>query len=82
MSTPFSERQRLEMRVLLQVREELGYLVDLSLFLGKPLSVAPPSSCQENAASQEFAADAEDRTLLGTFPQAVLDSVVERVRFF
>ena len=47
----------------LQLREELGYLLDLSLFLGKPLKAAPEE--EEAARSAELAANAEGGIIVG-----------------
>ncbi|GAB4823750.1 hypothetical protein N2152v2_010796 [Parachlorella kessleri] len=62
----------------LLTREELPYLLDLHLFLSRPLAPAPVQSVQ--AAAQAAASLGHDGSLYGTFPQAALDDVIEQAR--
>eukprot|EP00242_Pyramimonas_sp_CCMP2087_P000732 CAMPEP_0198231346 /NCGR_PEP_ID=MMETSP1445-20131203/115152_1 /TAXON_ID=36898 /ORGANISM="Pyramimonas sp., Strain CCMP2087" /LENGTH=830 /DNA_ID=CAMNT_0043911955 /DNA_START=63 /DNA_END=2550 /DNA_ORIENTATION=- len=62
----------------LLLREELGYLLDLSLFLSKPLFAVP--NAEDEVDALMLRAQAETGVVVGTFPQALLDAEVERVR--
>lgn len=57
----------------LVTRDDLGYLLDLQLFLGRPLRLAP-------GAGEVTAATQPDELLLGCLPPASLESAVERAR--
>ncbi|KAL3143989.1 hypothetical protein ABBQ32_003797 [Trebouxia sp. C0010 RCD-2024] len=62
----------------LLTREELPYLIDLHLFLSRPLVPAPVRSLQQAAAA---APDLDPSTsVYGTFPQAALDDSIEHAR--
>ena len=63
------------------VKEEMGFLVDLHLFLGRPLvsaSMTPPSS---RAEAREIAeeADAAQRSVVGAPPPTSLDLITDRI---
>lgn len=64
------------------VKEELGFLVDLHLFLGRKIaaaSKAPPSSTEE---ALEIARKAEESatSIIGTCPIGALDMLTDRLR--
>ena len=59
----------------LVTRDDLGYLLDLHLFLGRSLAVAPQPG--EAAVAQ---GDGEEASLLGTLPGAALEAASERAR--
>ena len=65
----------------LVTREDMGYLVDLHLFLGRALVVAPtpgqPAAAPEHA---RITGDDEHASLLGALPAAALEAACERVR--
>jgi len=64
------------------VKEELGFLVDLHLFLGRkvaPASAMPPSSVEEaKRLAQE--ADESGTSVIGTAPIGALDMITDRLR--
>jgi len=60
-------------------RDEVGYVLDLHLFLGRPLAVAPPAPLGL-AAAGAAGADAGGATLLGAVPQSALDTEAEQIR--
>ena len=64
------------------VKEELGFLVDLHLFLGRKIAAAsktPPSSTEE---ALEIARKAEESatSIIGTCPVGALDMLTDRLR--
>ena len=64
------------------VKEEMGFLVDLHLFLGRPLrpaSTTPPSS-REEARTIADEADEVQQSVVGAPPPTSLDLVADRVR--
>ena len=64
------------------VKEEMGFLVDLHLFLGRPLapaSTTPPAS-REEARLLADAADEAGKSVVGAPPPTSLDLVADRVR--
>ena len=64
------------------VREELGFLVDLHLFLGRKISAAsatPPASTEE-AADIARKADENATSIIGTTPIGALDMLTDRLR--
>ncbi|CEF98487.1 Helicase, C-terminal [Ostreococcus tauri] len=64
------------------VKEELGFLVDLHLFLGRKIAAAsklPPNSTEE-AAEIARAADESATSIIGTCPLGALDMTVDRLR--
>ena len=64
------------------VKEEMGFLVDLHLFLGRPLapaSTTPPAS-REEARRLADAADESGQSVVGAPPPTSLDLVADRVR--
>ena len=65
----------------LLTKEEMGFLVDLHLFLGRPLDAAPrrPPASREDAATRVAEADEAQRSVVGAPPPTSLDLVVDRV---
>jgi len=64
------------------VKEELGYVVDLHLFLGrkiKPADIVPPQN-EEEAEKRAREGDANEESVVGTFPIGSLDLLADRVR--
>jgi len=64
------------------VKEELGYVVDLHLFLGrkiKPADIVPPQN-KEEAEKRAREGDANEESVVGTFPIGSLDLLADRVR--
>ena len=64
------------------VKEELGYVVDLHLFLGrkiKPADIVPPEN-EEEAEKRAREGDANEESVVGTFPIGSLDLLADRVR--
>ena len=64
------------------VKEELGFLVDLHLFLGRKIAAAsklPPNSTEE-AAEIARTADESATSIIGTCPLGALDMTVDRLR--
>jgi ATP-dependent RNA helicase DDX54/DBP10 len=71
----------------LATREELGYLLDLHLYLSRPLAPAPVRGLTEAAAAAAAGeglsgggAGADGASQYGAFPQAALDDGVEHYR--
>ncbi|PRW33125.1 DEAD-box ATP-dependent RNA helicase 29 isoform X1 isoform B [Chlorella sorokiniana] len=62
----------------LLTRDELPFLIDLHLFLSRPLKPAPVQGIREAAAAAEELSP--ETSLYGTFPQVALDDALERVR--
>ncbi|KAK9809034.1 hypothetical protein WJX72_008211 [[Myrmecia] bisecta] len=62
----------------LLTRDELPFLLDLHLFLSRPLRPAPVQSLKEAAGSAEHLDP--DVSVFGTIPQAALDDSIEHVR--
>ncbi|KAL4439981.1 hypothetical protein ABPG75_002982 [Micractinium tetrahymenae] len=63
----------------LLTRDELPFLLDLHLFLSRPLRLAAVQGIREAAAEADTLAP-DSGSLYGTFPQAALDDVLVRVR--
>ena len=64
------------------IKEELGYVVDLHLFLGrkiKPADIVPPQN-EEEAEKRAREGDANEESVVGTFPIGSLDLLADRVR--
>ena len=64
------------------VKEELGYVVDLHLFLGRKIKAAqivPPEN-EEEAEIRAREGDENEESILGTFPIGSLDLLADRVR--
>lgn len=72
----------------LATREELGYLVDLHLFLSRPISPAPVRGLADAAAEANMALysgnaaeqDSAMTSYFGSFPQVALDDAIEHLR--
>ena len=66
----------------LLVKEEMGFLVDLHLFLGRSLVAAPlkPPESREQARRIADEADEAQRSVVGIVPPTSLDLVQDRVR--
>jgi len=67
-------------------REELPFLLDLHLFLSRPLAPAPVAGIKSAASNNNNnnnndKSNAADGSIYGCFPQAALDDEVERVRY-
>ena len=66
----------------LLVKEELGYVVDLHLFLGRKIKsadIVPPEN-EEEAERRAREGDANEESVVGTFPIGSLDLLADRVR--
>ena len=64
------------------VKEELGYVVDLHLFLGRKIKqadIVPPQN-EEEAEKRAREGDANEESVVGTFPIGSLDLLADRVR--
>lgn len=62
-------------------RDELAYLLDLHLYLSRPLTPAPVRGIKEAAAAVDVETGVQAAsTVFGTFPQAALDDAVEHLR--
>jgi ATP-dependent RNA helicase DDX54/DBP10 len=65
----------------LVTREDMGYLVDLHLFLGRALHVAPsPGATAPTPDGERIAGDESNASLLGALPPVALEAACERVR--
>ena len=66
----------------LLVKEEMGFLVDLHLFLGRSLVAAPvkPPESRDEARQIADEADEAQRSVVGIIPPTSLDLVQDRVR--
>ena len=64
------------------VKEELGYVIDLHLFLGRKIKTAhvvPPEN-EEQAETRAKESDEKEESVIGTFPVGSLDMLADRVR--
>ena len=64
--------------ISLVTREDVGYLLDVHLFLGRRLAVAPPAGSEP--ATGEEQQQSQQLSILGTLPSAALEAACERVR--
>lgn len=67
----------------LATRDELGYVIDLHLFLSKPIAPAPIRGLAEAAAAVSKRADSDgekEASYFGCFPQVALDGSIEHLR--
>ena len=66
--------------ISLVTREEVAYLLDVHLFLGRKLGVAPAAATDQAVAATEVHEDQLPPSMLGTLPGAALEAACERVR--
>ena len=66
--------------ISLVTREDCGYLLDVHLFLGRRLAVAPPAGAEAPGDAGGREPQPQEQSILGTLPSAALEAACERVR--